>query len=89
MLGSTLTTTKESSGFKNDVGIPITPWQISGVPLGCCVNFVSIDNNMALIIAHFASELALRRVILEKVSEGLVIGEVVDSDDFLKFVISH
>jgi hypothetical protein len=44
---------------------------------------------MALIIAHFASELALRRVILEKVSEGLVIGEVVDSDDFLKFVISH
>jgi hypothetical protein len=83
MLGSTLTTAKESSGLKDDIGIPITPRQISGVPLGCSVNFVSIHNDMALIIAHFASELALRRVILEKVSEGLVIGEIVDSDDFL------
>jgi hypothetical protein len=89
MLGSTITTAKESSGLKDDIGIPITPRQISGVPLGCSVNFVSIHNDMALIIAHFASELALRRVILEKVSEGLVIGEIVDSDDFFKFVISH
>ncbi len=89
MLGGALATTKESGGLEDYVGIPITPWQIGGIAFGCSVNFVSIHNDMALIITHFASELPLRRIVFKKVGEGLVIGEVVNRDDFLKFVISH
>ena len=57
------------------------PGQIGGVTLRQHLDVLAVDDDALVIVGDLALEATRDRVVLQQVSEGLVVGEVVNGDD--------
>ena len=91
---------EEAGRLDDQVDTQLRPRQIGGIALGENLDRPSgadgltavlqrVDDEPVLDDLDLAAELAVHRVVLEQVREGLGVGEVVDRHDFDRRVVFH
>lgn len=81
----------ETGAFEHYIDADFFPGEVCGVLFGVDLDLLAVDDDCALFCFDLIGEsvLALRAVVLQKVSEHLGIGEVVDGDDFVACGAEH
>ena len=74
---------EETSGFENDVRAKAFPRNAGRFGFLADRNLFAVDDKIGFIVFNGAVEATLRRVVLQKESQGFRIGEVVDTDDIV------
>ena len=72
---------EEAGGLHNDVYIQVTPGEVLGVTLSKYLDAVAVDGNRILVVGNILFQVTQNGVMLEQVSQGLVVGQVVDCHD--------
>jgi hypothetical protein len=80
---------EETGRLEDDGNALATPIEVGGVFLGCREDAVAFHGDGLIIILDRAVVATRGGVVLEEVSESLVVGEVVDRDNFLELFVGH
>ena len=81
VLGGILRLGEATGGLDHDVDTELAPGEVRGVALLEHADGLAVDDDLLAVEFDGGVEAAGDGVVLEQVSEGLVIGEVVDRDD--------
>ena len=72
---------EETGGLDDDLDAQVAPGQLGGVAVGEDLDVLAVDDDAVVIVGDFTVETAEDGVVLEQVSEGLVVRQVVDRHD--------
>ena len=72
---------EEAGGLNDNLNAELAPGQVGGVTLREHLDVLAVDDDALVIVGDLALEATRDRVVLQQVSEGLVVGEVVNGDD--------
>ena len=72
---------EEAGGFDDVVDADVAPLEVGRVPLGGGADLLAVDDEVVRVGRDLAVELAVDRVVLEEVSERVVVEQVVDGND--------
>ena len=74
---------EQPGGFEHDINAQFFPRQIRRVALLQHFNFVPPDDNIFVIVADFAVELAVHRIPFEQMGQRMRVSEIVDREHAL------
>ena len=72
---------EEARGLNDNLNAELAPGQIGGVTLCEHLDVLAVDDDALVIVGHLTLEATRDRVVLQQVSKGLVVGQVVNGDD--------
>ena len=77
---------ENTRAFQHHIHLQCTPWAFSRIFDGCCVNLVSVDNQVIFFGGNGAFELTVHGVVFQQVRQCGVVRQVVDGHDFHRVV---
>ena len=72
---------EETGGFNDDIDVLLAPLQVLRITLSGNDDLLAINGDGLVIVLNISIEATEHGVILEQMSEGVIVGEVVDSHD--------
>ena len=79
---SRITVYEEAGGFNHDVSTQLAPIQVGGVALGHGGEGLAVNGDRGVVIRNFFAQTTGYRVVLQQVSQGVVVGQIIHADDF-------
>ena len=76
-----LTVGEEAGGLNDNLNTELAPRQVGGVTLSEHLDVLAVNDDTLVVVGDLTLEAARDRVVLQQVSEGLVVGQVVHGDD--------
>ena len=82
-------TAEDAGAFENDVDAEVSPRQFSRVANFHRLDFFAIDDQVLVVVLDRAVEATVNTVVLQQGCQRLVVGQVVNSDDFEDIRLRH
>src|SRR5271166_1908962 len=78
---------EESGRFDHHLHAEILPWELGWVALGEDLERLAVHHNSGTFSANLLNQSAMNRVILQEVSQGRGIGDVVDGNNLKRILM--
>src|SRR5512141_2912923 len=89
MLRQLFTCTENAGTFCHDLNPKLFPGQVCGILLSIYADLFPVDDKRIPVNSYLTVEFAMNRIIFEKVSKRLCIGQVVECDHFNVFLVQQ